>query len=189
MRKTLLGLALVAFAATRASAGADNLSTSGSLQAAGLFRMACLDNAGDSAGVRAFLDGHGLQRFPAEASKAFLQSRRGVAYNATAKDIRLAVSSEDDGACTVFADHADARVLASTLEELWQRLGIRYVLIRDHDDESMKTLHHRAYHLKIGERIFLTVMTTDAAPGKIQAFITLSSRAPSDVVQQDQTLN
>ena len=187
MKRIALGF-VVLLATAAAGNAADSSATSGSTQAIGLFRLACLDHAGDSSGLRAFLEDHGLHQMTADQAVPFVRTYPGAVYGATAKGIRLAVAAHDNVACSVFADQGDMADIDATLDSLLRRLAVPFIVVRDGPMPQHPAVHDRVYHVKLGGTIYSAVISTDETNVALKAIMTLAPRNPADAVPQDAQL-
>ena len=181
--------AFVALLATiGAGRAADALATAESAQATGLFRAACLDHAGDTSGLRAFLEGHRLRQMTTDQAVPFVRTQPGVVYDASAIGIRLAVVAHDNGACSVFTDRGDMADIGATLDSLLRRLAVPFIVMQDRPIPQQPAVQERGYHVKLGGTIYMALVSTDQTGAVIKAIMTLARRDPSDAVPQDAKL-
>lgn len=185
MRKAF---ALAAILACAAGAHADSVPATGSAQVVGLFWQACLSHPLDAQATRAFLDSKHLPQMTAASTAVFLQSRPGVVYNASAQGIRLALGSEDSGACTAFTDHAATSDVENDLEAQWHAVGTPFFVAHDGADPQHPTTHLRSYHVKLDGKVALILISIDEASPSLQAILTLAPWAAADALPEDGAL-
>jgi hypothetical protein len=110
----------------------------------------------------------------AEGRAFFLKGRSGVGFDATNQFTRLALVSEDNGTCAVFAEKADAIELASLIDAAFKKLNIERT---SQSEEITDRGHAHIYSLVIDSLPFTFVWSTNAdQAGAIQAAITLAPK-------------
>jgi hypothetical protein len=147
----------------------------GARQAVGLFARTCLRYPNNTAAIRSFMVDHHAPELNAEGRAIFLKGRSGVGFDATNQFARLAVVSEDNGTCSVFAEKADAIELASLIDAAFRKLNIEVTSQRE---VNTGRGHAHIYNLVINSLPFMFAWSTNAdQAGAIQAAITLAPKA------------
>ena len=104
------GMCMVAIGgmvALTAPAGADEPPNVAAKQVAGLFMQSCVQFAGDRDGLRGWARKTGLNALPAEAQDRFLYGLPGVVFDASNKEGKFVLVSEDAGSCSTLAEMAN----------------------------------------------------------------------------------
>jgi hypothetical protein len=101
MRTGLLMMAVAWTGTLAVPARADEAPVANAKQVAGLFMQSCLQFAGDKDGLRDWAKKTGLKELPAEAQDQFLYGLPGVVFDASNKDGKFVLVSEDGGSCSV----------------------------------------------------------------------------------------
>ena len=146
--------------------------TEGARQVVGLFAKTCLRFADDSAALRDFLKGMHVPELTPQGQAIFLRDRRGVGFDASNKVTRLAIVSEDNGVCTVFAGRADISQIAALTESAVKSRGLQ--LTQQGERGTGSALTH-FYGVTINGRDFKPVVSVNLTPdAAIQTALTLS---------------
>ena len=152
----------------------------GARQAVGLFLQACIGNEANINAVRTWMDNLKVPRINGEALRPFLAGRPGVGYNASNSTGHLALTSEDNGVCTVFVESAKDNDVIKSLETSVPNAQQSLKRLNDHADERDPKLHHCDYALTRGGTIYDVVVSTDATPGRIQGMLSFWRRGPNE---------
>jgi hypothetical protein len=146
----------------------------GARQAVGLFTRTCLRYPNNIAAIRSFMVDHQVPELNSEGRAVFLKGRSGVGFDATNQFTRLALVSEDNGTCAVFAEKADAIELASLIDAAFKKLNIELI---GQSEENTDQGHAHIYGLFINSLPFTFAWSTNAdQAGAIQAAITLAPK-------------
>ncbi len=179
MRPLIPAVLAVALIAAAGTAGAQPAtapparSADASALVARLFVETCIQFAGNAAELRAGLAQHSVPALPSPVADIFLGGRTGAAYDTSIPTARLALVSADDGSCSAYAETADPAQVIAGLEADLQQAGLSPALSGESADPQNPALHHRDYRVTIGGRPWVILMTSTAAPGQIQAVLTL----------------
>lgn len=177
--RTAACIALIAFGSDIARA--DDQQVRGADQAVGLFMQSCVQFAGKVQEMRTWLNQQAIPRLNPQLTAIFLHSRPGIGYDASNKEAgRLALTSEDNGVCTAYAERSDNAELIRFLETTLRIANIVPKLLGEHDDARAASLHHRNYVLTIDGQLYTMVVSTDSVENKVQAFVTLARHNPND---------
>jgi hypothetical protein len=146
----------------------------GARQAVGLFTRTCLQYPNNPAALRSFMVGHHVPELNAEGRAIFLKGRSGVGFDATNQITRLAVVSEDNGTCTVFAEKADAIEIAGLIEAAFKKLNAE---VTGQNEVNTGPGHSHVYNLIINSLPFTFVWSANAnQAGAVQAALTLAPK-------------
>jgi len=74
-------------------------------QAVTLFRMSCMRFVGDPGPLRAWIGSHNLPQVQGPAANYFAVVKPAQSFWASTSDGKLVLSSSDNGACSVVAEH------------------------------------------------------------------------------------
>src|SRR6266566_3471780 len=97
-----------------ASAFADDTLSASSQLAVAIFSKSCLAFAGQMDQLRAWADGLKIPHLAKDAGDRLLAKRPGNAFVFATPSGNLIIASHDDGGCTLYVSHADAKVLVTT---------------------------------------------------------------------------
>jgi hypothetical protein len=159
-----LGLALQARAADAPNSSAK--------QVAGLFMQGCVQFAGDRDGLREWARKLGLQELPADVQEQFLYGLPGVVFDASNKEGKFVLVSEDNGSCSAIAEMASGPNVIAELEKYMQGASISFNVTAEKGDEAEKALKHREYVAAQGQRQWLLLISTVKSPTGGQAMLT-----------------
>jgi len=160
----MAGLVVVAM-----SARADEPPVVNAQQLAGLFMQSCIQFAGDKDGLRAWAKKTGLKDLPAEAADNFLYGLPGVVFDASNKDGKFVLVSEDGGSCSAIAEIASGPSVITDLEQDMNAAKISFKVTSEKNDSEEKSLKHREYLATQGDRGWLLLVSTvkDSAGGQV----------------------
>jgi hypothetical protein len=161
---SLLALLSVAHADDRPSVAAK--------QVAGLFMQSCVQFAGDKEGLRGWATKLGLTSLPAEVQQRFLYGLPGVVFDASNKEGKFVLVSEDGGSCSVIAEMASGPRVIADLEQDLSDARIAFKVTAEKNDSEEKVLRHREYHASQGQRGWLLLVSTVKDPVGGQAMLT-----------------
>jgi len=161
-RSLVLGIALGAVLSSAALADEQ----SGAAQAASMFSF-CMRYAGDAAGLRAWAAGAGLKEAPASDAKPYLLGHSGHVFGGEAVAGGVVIASQDDGGCSLFADHADATALAQDFETALKQDNFTFAPPKrtTRTGKSGLTVVSRDYRIKNDKQRWHVVIST-STPGK-----------------------
>ena len=165
--------ALMAFAA---AARAEDRASDNANQVAGLFMQSCVRFAGDKDGLRNWAKEIGLQELPAAAQALFLSGLPGVVFDASNRDGKFVLMSEDGGSCSAIAESASGPSVVADLEKDMNDARMTFKVTADVTDAEEKNLKHREYLASRGEREWLLVVGTVADPAGGEAMLTAKHR-------------
>jgi hypothetical protein len=163
---------LVALGST---AGADDPPNVAAKQVAGLFVQSCIRFAGDKEGLRGWAKKTGLKTLPATVQDRFLYGLPGVVFDASNKDGKFVLVSEDGGSCSVVAEMANGPVVITNLEQDLNDAKITFKVTAEKADSEEKTLNHREYQASQGDRGWLLLVSTVKDPLGGQVMLTANS--------------
>ncbi len=144
----------------------------GARHAVGLFMKTCVQFTGDPTAVRNFLNEHHVPELNSQGRAIFVRDHVGIGYDASNKVTRLAVVSEDNGACTVFGEKADPSKIPELIEATAKGQGIQ--IDQNGSKENEGTVSH-FYTVTINARHFKLVVITNPLHGtSVQTALTLS---------------
>ncbi len=138
-------------------------------QLVGLFMQSCVRFALDPNGVREWATHAGLKPLPPEGQQAFLYGLPGQVFDASTKDGKLVVISENSGACSALAESASGATVVTVLEHVMQVAHIDLAMTHEDDDKTEKVLHHCEYTAaRDGRQWEMLVSTVKGnAPGEV----------------------
>jgi hypothetical protein len=166
---------IVAVCATIASttcAHADDPPNVAAKQVAGLFVQSCVQFAGDRDALREWAKKTGLQALPPSVQDRFLYGLPGVVFDASNKDGKFVLISEDGGSCSVVAEMANGPGVISDLEKNLNDAKISFKVTAEKVDSEEKSLNHREYQASQGDRGWLLLVSTVKDPVGGQAMLT-----------------
>ena len=163
----LAGLVLLA-----APARSDDVMNAAAKQVAGLFMQSCVQFAGDKEGLRSWARKTGLNQLPADVQEHFLYGLPGVVFDASNKDGKFVLVSEEGGSCSAIAEMANGPGVIADLEQDMNNAKITFKVTSEKSDAEENALKHREYQASQGEREWLLLVSTvkDAVGG--QAMLT-----------------
>ena len=159
-------------AALLTPAFADEPPVTNARQVAGLFMQSCLQFAGDRDGLRGWAKQAGLKELPAPAQDQFLYGLPGVVFDASNKEGKFVLVSEDGGSCWVLAETASGPAVINDLEQDLKEAQIAFKVTGEKPDAEEEILSHREYQASQGERGWLLLVSIVKDPAGGQAMLT-----------------
>ena len=131
-------------------------------------QQTCLQFAGDTDGLRAWAKSTKLRELSPTGQDIFLHGLPGIVFDASNKDGKFVLVSEDGGSCSVLAEAANGSAVVSDLEKELNEAQITFKITADRDDAMEKALRHREYTASRGDRGWLLLVSTvkDQAGGE-----------------------
>jgi len=151
-------IALLIAGAPRPWAG--NLLDTASAQVSGLFMQSCLQFAGDKDGLRQWARKIALPELPAAIRDRFLYGRPGFVFDASNKDGKFVLVSEDGGSCSVIAQRASGARTVHDFEKNMSEASISFSMTAEKRDPEERRLRHREYVASKGARSWLLSIST-----------------------------
>src|SRR4051794_12631662 len=108
-------LAIVLAIPPCAASRADDTAQVNAKQVAGLFMQSCLQYAGSKEGLRAWARKTGLKELPKDIQDRFLYGLPGVVFDASNKEGKFVLVSEDRGSCSALAESASGAAVLTNL--------------------------------------------------------------------------
>jgi hypothetical protein len=144
----------------------------GTRQVVGLFASTCIQFAGNTTGLRDFLKERHVPELSAQARAIFVGDHAGIGFDASNKITRLAVVSEDNGVCSVFASQATPAQIESLTESIVRSRGLQ--ISQSGGREIGAGLSH-FYDVTIKDHKYKLVISGNSQPvASVQAALTLS---------------
>jgi hypothetical protein len=144
----------------------------GTRQVVGLFAMTCIQFAGNAAGLRDFLKERHVPELSDQARAAFVGDHTGIGFDASNKITRLAVVSEDNGVCSVFASQGTPARIESLIESVVRGRGLQ--ISQSSGMEVGAALSH-FYDVSVKDHKYKLVISGNSNPvASVQAALTLS---------------
>ena len=166
-------MTLAAWAACAIPVRADDAPDVNAKQVAGLFMQSCIQFAGDRDGLRNWAKQTKLTELPGEAADHFLYGLPGVVFDASNKDGKFVLVSEDGGSCSAIAETAKGTSVIADLEQDLNAAKIAFKVTGEKNDAEEKALKHREYLATQGDRQWLLLVSTvQDANGGGQAMLT-----------------
>jgi hypothetical protein len=165
-------VAIAAMVDPTTPARADDASNDAAKQVAGLFMQSCIQFAGDKDGLRAWARRLGLKVLPGNAQEHFLYGLPGVVFDASNKEGKFVVVSEDGGSCSVVAERTNGPAVIADLEQDMNDAKISLKLTGERIDTEEKALMHREYLAAQGDRAWLLLISTVKNTAGGQAMLT-----------------
>jgi hypothetical protein len=175
MRLGFLWVVAVGVVALASSARADDPPNVAAKQVTGLFMQSCVTFAGDKDGLRGWAKKTGLKELPARFQDRFLYGLPGVVFDASNKDGKYVLVSEDGGSCSVVAEMASGPVVITSLEKDLNDAKITFKMTGEKPDSEEKALNHREYQASQGDRGWLLLISTVKDPLGGQVMLTANS--------------
>jgi len=141
-------------------------------QVAGLFMQSCVRFAGDHDGLRGWATRTGLKPLPQGVQDRFLSGLPGLVFDASNKDGKFVLVSEDGGACSVVAEMASGAGVIADLEQDLNEAGISFRMTTEKSDPQENALKHREYQASRGDRGWLLLVSTVKDPSGGRAMLT-----------------
>jgi hypothetical protein len=168
----LRSVVIVGIVALACPAKADEPPVVNAKQVAGLFMQSCLTFAGDKNGLRDWAKKTGLKELPRNVQDRFLYGLPGVVLDASNKDGKFVLVSEDGGSCSVVAETASGTGVIANLEQDLNDAKIAFKVTGEKSDAEEKTLQHREYLASQGQQQWLLLVSTVKDPAGGQAMLT-----------------
>lgn len=141
-------------------------------QVAGLFMQSCLTFAGDKNGLRDWAKKTGLKELPHNVQERFLYGLPGIVFDASNKDGKFVLLSEEGGSCSVVAETASGPGVIADLEQDLNDAKIAFKVTAEKSDAEEKSLAHREYLASQGQQQWLLLVSTVKDPAGGQAMLT-----------------
>jgi hypothetical protein len=109
----------------QAAAPVVDVEKDGAAQAVAIF-VNCAHYDGDVATIRKWVAQANLAEAPPEEAKPFLLGKTGKAYGGDTPAGQLILASQDDGVCSVFAGHADGKLVLQGFETWLTQNGFTF---------------------------------------------------------------
>ncbi len=172
-RPACLGvMTLAAWMACAIPVRADDPPDINANQVAGLFMQSCIQFAGDKDGLRDWAKQTSLKELPREAADHFLYGLPGVVFDASNKDGKFVLVSEDGGSCSAIAETAKGTSVIEDLEQDLNAAKIVFKVTGEKNDAEEKALQHREYLATQGDRQWLLLVSTVKDANGGQAMLT-----------------
>ena len=168
----LRAVAMVMLMCCAASARAEDPNSISAKQVAGLFMQSCVQFAGDKNGLRDWARKTGLKELPSNVQDQFLYGLPGVVFDASNKEGKFVLVSEDGGSCSAIAEKASGPGVISNLEQDMSAAKITFTMTSDKSDSVESNLQHREYQASQGDRQWLLLVSTVKNPETGQAMLT-----------------
>lgn len=150
----------------------------GAAQAAGLFVQACVQYAGATDALRAFMGQLNVPAMPSDvAAKLLPPNQSGIAFNASNEQANLMVVSHDNGLCTVFSDSADGDQAAAAVVEKLTAAKVTLETVKDEADARNPALWHRNYRASLEQRKWALVLSSSKDAGRMHVIFTAVPRS------------
>jgi hypothetical protein len=146
--------------AAAAQVRANNLLDTAAEQVTGLFMQSCMQFAGDKDGLRQWARKIALPELPAAVRDRFLYGLPGIVFDASNKDGKFVLVSEDGGSCSAIAQIASSASTIRDLEKDMSEAKIAYRMTTAKRDSEERLLQHREYTASQGERSWLLSIST-----------------------------
>jgi hypothetical protein len=148
-RLAAVACAIAILAATPAraqhAAAASAAAEAGAGQVVGLFMQTCVTYVGNPDGLRKWAQQNGLQPMPADEQQKFLYGLPGKVFDASTRNDKIVLISEDGGSCSALAESANGPAVIEALERAMHSLHVTFTVTLDSEDTQEKALHHREY--------------------------------------------
>lgn len=166
---------MTALVASHAGARAEEHAVMDAQQLAGLFVQSCVQFAGDPKGLRVWAQKTKFAPLPPDGQSAFLNGLPGIAYDATNTQGKFVLISEDGGACSAVAEHADAAAVVTALEGFLRDQKVPFELTSQRSDSQETALQHREYAANRDGRPLAMLVSTTASPEGGEAMLSVTS--------------
>jgi hypothetical protein len=130
------------------------------IQVVGLFMQTCMRFVGNALALRQWAVRSGLQPLPEQGQQEFLYGLPGQVFDASTKDGKLVLISENGGSCSAMAEAADGRDVVTVLERVMTLSHIDFQMTHEDDDSAERVLHHREYTASEGTRQWQMLIST-----------------------------
>jgi hypothetical protein len=168
----LRSVVTAAIIALACPAKADEPPVVNAKQVAGLFMQSCLTFAGDKNSLRDWAKKTGLNELPPNVQDRFLYGLPGIVYDASNKDGKFVLVSEDGGSCSVVAETASGTGVIADLEQDLNDAKIEFKVTAEKSDAEEKSLAHREYLASQGQQQWLLLVSIVKDPAGGQAMLT-----------------
>ena len=168
----LRSVVIAAMLALALPAKADDPPVVNAKQVAGLFMQSCLTFAGDKNALRDWARKTGLKDLPPNVQDRFLYGLPGVVFDASNKDGKFVLVSEDGGSCSVVAETASGTGVIADLEQDLNEAKIAFKVTSEKSDAEEKSLARREYLASQGQQQWLLLVSTVKDPAGGQAMLT-----------------
>lgn len=168
----LRSVVVAAIVALACPAKADDPPVVNAKQVAGLFMQSCLAFAGDKNGLRDWAKKTGLKELPPNVQERFLYGLPGIVFDASNKDGKFVLLSEEGGSCSVVAETASGPGVIADLEQDLNDAKIAFKVTGEKSDAEEKSLAHREYLASQGQQQWLLLVSTVKDPAGGQAMLT-----------------
>ena len=165
-------MAFAALVALTAPARADDATKVAAKQVAGLFIQSCMQFTGDKSGLRDWAKRTGLKELPPKVQERFLYGLPGIVFDASNKDGKFVLLSEEGGSCSVVAETASGPGVIADLEQDLNDAKIAFKVTAEKSDAEEKSLAHREYLASQGQQQWLLLVSTVKDPAGGQAMLT-----------------
>jgi len=145
-------------------------------QAVTLFRMSCMRFAGNATNLRSWISSHNLVRVEGSAASYFSPIKPAESFWASTADGKLVISSADNGACAVLAEHGREIAFQTELVGALQRDNVTVTPVQA---QSRGGNTQQILRASFGSRLWTLSITTKAypeAPGQLPLVILLATR-------------
>ena len=146
----------------------------GAAQAVAAF-VNCAHYNGDVATIRKWAAESNMAEAPPDQAKSFLLGKPGKAYGGDTPSGQLILASEDDGVCSVFAGHADGKLVVQGFETWLKQNNFTYAQPRPirHVGNGGLTVVSRNYSIRgQGEPWHAVISTTTGGKSAFEAVLT-----------------
>lgn len=147
-------------------------------QAVTLFRMSCMRFVGNPGPLRAWIASHNLLPVQGPAANYFAVVKPAQSFWASTADGKLVLSSSDNGACSVVAEHGRQLSFETELVGALQRDNVIVTPVRAQakpDGTAMQQIYQASY----GQKLWTLSVTTKVypeAPNQLPLVILLATR-------------
>jgi hypothetical protein len=163
-------LFIAAMSIASGPAFAEEPSDAGTTQAVVFFAKSCMAFAGQTDALRTWVKQNNLSALPPETGAKLLESHSGQAFSFAGPAGNIMLASNDDGGCTIFAQHVIGTLLQARFEAIITGAKFDFKITSDHDDPRNMAVHHRGYDIS-GKRRGWRVVISSVPPGdQAQAF-------------------
>jgi hypothetical protein len=172
MKRRSLFLGLLAYLVSGA-VQAEDVGVVGAKFAVGMFTN-CVKYAGDPAGLREWISESGMKPAPSDLAAQYLGGHPGKVFGGEGPAGVVAIGSQDDGGCTLFADSADSDATFQAFEEWLSKSKLSYAQKpAEKRSEGKLSMESRDYEVTgSGRRWRIVVSTSPQGKGRFQAIMT-----------------
>ncbi len=165
-------LLAAALPAGPARAADSNEAQDNARQAVSLFLKSCVEFSGNRDGLRDWAKKTGLPELPDSGANTYLYGLPGAVYDASTKDGKLVLVSEDNGSCSTFAKRADGPTVLRELERILRESQVKLDIVGDKPDPKESKLLHREYTASGAKRAWQMLVSTVNDPAGGEAILT-----------------